>query len=116
MSTGTGTPRRTLLAAGVAIVVLTTPLAAFPQSGHEYTVTMGNMDYGALPTGLKAGDTIVWVNRDTVLHSITARDHTFDIRLNPGQSARMQLPKAGDIAFYCLFHPTMRGVLKVSGK
>ena len=118
MNTGIGThgARRALVAAAVAIAALTAPLAAFPQSGHEYTVTLGNMDYGALPAGLKAGDTIVWVNHDTVLHSITARDHSFDIRLNPGQSARMELPKAGDIAFYCLFHPTMRGTLKVAGK
>lgn len=93
--------------------------AAFAQApdaskGHEYTVTLGNMDYAGMPSGLKVGDTIVWVNHDTVLHSVTARDHSFDLRLNPGQSAKLPLTQAGKISFYCLFHPTMRGTLNVA--
>ena len=84
--------------------------------GKEYTVTMSNMAYGALPPGLKVGDTIVWVNNDTVQHSATARDHSFDVRLNPGQSAKTPLTKAGNIAFYCLFHPSMHGALNVAAK
>jgi plastocyanin len=103
---------RTLLAA----VLIAAP-AAFGQSGgREYTVVMNNMDYGAMPSNLKVGDTIVWVNRDTVQHSATARDHSFDIRLNPGQSGRLVLSKAGKIPFICQFHPTMRGTLDVAAK
>jgi plastocyanin len=69
-----------------------------------------------MPPGLKVGDTIVWVNRDTVIHSVTARDHSFDLRLNPGQSGKMTLTTAGHIAFYCLFHPNMRGSMTVAAK
>jgi plastocyanin len=90
--------------------------AGSQSGGKEYTVTMGNMDYGALPSGLTVGDTIVWVNHDTVIHSVTARDHSFDIRINPGQTARMPLATAGKFPFYCLFHPNMRGVLTVGAK
>jgi plastocyanin len=85
-------------------------------AGHEYKLVMRNMDYGAAPSGLKVGDTIVWVNNDTVQHSATARDHSFDVRLNPGQSAKTPLTKAGNIAFYCLFHPSMHGALNVAAK
>jgi plastocyanin len=56
------------------------------------------------------------VNRDTVQHSVTARDHSFDLRLNPGQSVKQTLDKAGHIPFYCLFHPAMRGALAVADK
>lgn len=90
--------------------------AASPSTGKEYTVVMSNMDYAAMPPGLKVGDTIVWVNRDTVIHSVTARDHSFDLRLNPGQSGKMTLTTAGHIAFYCLFHPNMRGSMTVAAK
>ena len=48
------------------------------------------------------------------MHSITARDHSFDLRLNPGQSASLALTKAGSIPFYCLFHTAMRGTLVVA--
>jgi plastocyanin len=112
--------RRALLAQAVLAAALIAAPAAFAQSsggqapGKEYTVVLSNMDYGALPPKLKVGDTIVWVNHDTVIHSVTARDKSFDLRLNPGQSARLPLATAGKFPFYCLFHPNMRGTLTVA--
>jgi plastocyanin len=110
--------RLALLAAAViaAPAVFGQPAAAADSSGHDYTVVMSNMDYGATPSGLKVGDTITWTNHDAVMHSVTARDHSFDLRLNPGQSAKLTLSQAGKIPFYCLFHPTMRGTLNVAAK
>lgn len=87
---------------------------ASPGGGKDYTVTMSNMDYGAIPPGLKVGDTITWVNNDTVIHSVTARDHSFDLRINPRQSAKLTLMAAGKVPIYCLFHPNMRGTLTVA--
>ena len=126
----TAAPWRVQLGKAALAAVLIFAPAAFAQSkadqskadqskgeagaGKEYTVTMSAMDYGAIPPGLKVGDTIVWVNHDTVIHSVTARDHSFDLRINPGQTARLPLTAAGKIAIYCLFHPTMRGTLTVA--
>ena len=93
------------------------PALSFAQpAGHDYTVTINDMEFGAMPEDAKVGDSITWINRDSVLHSVTARDHSFDIRLNPGQQATMKLNAAGRIAFYCLFHPSMRGSLSVAPK
>ena len=78
---GTRSARGPWGAVAIAAAVLAVSPAAFAQSAHDYTVTMANMDYGKLPANLKVGDSITWVNRDTVMHSITARDHSFDIRL-----------------------------------
>ena len=114
---GTSSAKRALLGAAVALLLLATASTGRAQSGgREYTAVINNMDYGSTPKTLKVGDTIIWVNHDTVLHSVTARDHSFDIRLNPGQSAKMVLSKAGKIPFYCLFHPTMSGSLTVADK
>lgn len=82
-------------------------------AGHQYTVTMSNMNYGQVPTDAKVGDTVIWVNQDTVDHSVTARDGTFDLRLQPGKKGRTVLKKAGTLAIYCIYHPTMRTTLKV---
>jgi plastocyanin len=120
-------PWRARLGKAVLAAALIAAPAAFGQAtgsqstgeqstGKEYTVVMSNMAFGALPSGLKVGDTIVWVNRDTVIHSVTARDHSFDLRLNPGQSGKLPLTKAGHIAIYCLFHPNMRGSITVADK
>jgi plastocyanin len=102
---------------GAALGALSVTVAATSQTApKQYTVVMANMNYGALPGGAKVGDTIVWVNRDSVPHTVTARDHSFDLRIAPGQSGRMTLQKAGTIPFYCIFHSMMRGTLKVAAK
>jgi plastocyanin len=79
-------------------------------------IAIAAMHFGALPAGLKVGDTIVLVNRDIVAHTATARDHSFDVVMQPQQSARVTLRHAGAIAFYCRFHPTMQGILNVAAR
>jgi plastocyanin len=106
--------RRTFAAAAVLLAVSATSLSAAEKSG-TYTVTITQMRYGTLPDNLKAGDTIVWVNKDTVQHTVTAKDHSFDIRIPPGKQASQTLAKAGTFPFYCVYHTTMRGTLKVAG-
>lgn len=105
------------LAASMAAIVGVSAVAARsapPPAAQQFTVTMTNMSYGKLPGGVKVGDTIVWVNRDTVLHSATARDRSFDVRVGPGQSRTMKVAKAGTFAIYCIIHPAMRGTLTVA--
>lgn len=79
-----------------------------------HTVNMVQMRYGPIPDDLKVGDRIVWVNKDTVVHTVTARDRSFDVRIDPGQRATQTLTKAGTFPFYCILHPAMRGTLRVA--
>ena len=90
------------------------PLDAAP-AGQQYVVSIVNMAYGTMPSGLKVGDSIVFVNKDSVPHTVTARDHSFDLRVGPGQRGRLSLTKAGTFQVYCIFHAPMRGTLIVSG-
>ena len=93
------------------------PLAPSPADAAPgpkvYTVTIDKMKFGALPSGLRVGDRIIWVNKDMFRHSATARDKSFDVDLEPGKSARMVVRKPGAIAFFCRFHPGMTGALQV---
>ena len=100
---------------GIAILA-EAPSASAQTTGREFVVPMDNMKYGRVPSGLKVGDSIVWVNRDSVPHTVTARNRSFDLRLNPGQKVRQKLTKAGGFAFYCTLHPLMRGTLTVAAK
>ncbi len=105
----------TTVKAVLMLGALSVAAAASSQAGpKQYTVVMSNMNYGAIPTTAKVGDTIIWVNRDSVPHTVTARDHSFDLRVAPGQSGRLTLQKAGTFAVYCIFHAMMRGTLKVA--
>lgn len=107
--------RRPVIVTLMAGLLAWTGHAAAP-TPHDHVVTMANMSYGKVPSDLKVGDTITWVNRDSVAHTVTARDRSFDWRLNPGQSVQQTLQKDGSFAFYCIYHTAMRGTLKVAAQ
>jgi plastocyanin len=102
--------RGPLFAAAGALLLFASPAAAAPRT---YTVTIDKMKFGALPTGLHKGDTIIWVNRDFIRHTATASDHSFDVDLPAGAKGKTVLMKTGAIPFVCRYHPGMRGVLQV---
>ena len=103
--------RIALAALGLAASALP---ATSPPQPHDHVVPIVAMRFGPSPTGVRAGDTIVWVNRDVVPHTATARDRSFDIVVPPGRSARMMVRRGGVVEFYCRFHPTMLGQLTVA--
>jgi plastocyanin len=103
-----------MLVAFALVLVAAADHAPKGSGGREHVVTMTSMSFGRLPAGVKVGDTIVWANRDTVPHTATARDKSFDIRVPQGRAIRMVVRKAGTIPIYCIYHPAMRGSLKVA--
>ena len=94
-----------------AVAVAARPAAA---RSRTHTIVMEKMKFGPSPEGLRVGDTVVWVNRDMVRHTATARNRSFDIDLARGASGRTVLRTAGAISYVCRFHPAMTGVLTVS--
>ncbi|WP_395613815.1 cupredoxin domain-containing protein [Allosphingosinicella sp.] len=104
--------RRELLRAGSAMLLLPFAGGAAPAGPRrEHVIALGGMRFGPVPSGIRAGDTILWVNRDMVPHTATARDGSFDLNLPAGRSSRMTVQRRGSFAFYCRFHPGMRGTL-----
>jgi plastocyanin len=103
------------LALALCLGVLGSSLPADAQPApRQFVVVMDNMVFGRLPTGAKVGDVIIWDNRDTVQHTATARDGSFDVRLQPGQKGRTVLRKAGNVVILCTYHPMMRATLRVA--
>lgn len=95
---------------GAVLLGLSTAAGAAPQT---YTVVIEKMKFGPLPTQVRRGDSIIWVNRDFLRHTATAADHSFDVDLRAGARGKTLIRKAGAIVFTCRYHPGMRGVLKV---
>jgi len=98
-------------------VLLAFALAAattFTAAATEYTVVIEKMKYGQLPASLHPGDTIVWQNNDILRHSVTARDKSFDLDLPAKGSATLTVGAAGNVPFYCKFHPGMTGTLVIT--
>jgi plastocyanin len=75
------------------------------------------VDFAFHPATLEvaAGTTVTWTNNDTVPHTVTALDGSFDSgNLSPGESWSYTFREPGDFAYQCLYHPQMQGTVTVS--
>lgn len=78
------------------------------------TVIMANMSYSPATLTVKVGDTVTWTNNDSLEHSATAGDNSFDTGLlSPGESGTVTFSKAGTFVYHCQIHPSMTGTIVV---
>ena len=103
--------KRAALAA--CLLGLLLPLAAAQAEPRTHVIEVANMAFAAAPADVHVGDTVIWRNRDMFRHTATARDGGFDIDLPAGGEGSTVLRTAGEIAYFCRFHPTMKAVLKI---
>lgn len=104
--------------AALVILIFVPALALGAQEAiaapRVHTIVMDKMKFGPVPSGLRVGDTIVWINKDMFRHTAIAGDKSFNIDLAPGAEGKTVLRKAGSFPFTCIFHPGMKGVLTVA--
>ena len=60
----------------LAVLLLATPPAIAAPRTH--VVVIDKMRFGAMPTGVRAGDRISWINKDMFRHTATANDGSFN--------------------------------------
>jgi hypothetical protein len=80
---------------------------------------MGPAAFGTNPQVIPPNTTVTWVNNDTVAHTVTADDGSFDSgTLQPGQSYSRTFDGSvtGLIPYHCAIHgaASMSGALEVS--
>ena len=79
-----------------------------------HTVVMEGTRFQPDALTVKAGDSIVWVNKDYFPHTATSQAAGFDSgRLDVGQSWTYLAAKKGEFAYTCTFHPPMKATLRV---
>ncbi|HJR60589.1 MAG TPA: cupredoxin family copper-binding protein [Vicinamibacterales bacterium] len=80
-----------------------------------HTVTVDATSFQPATLTLAAGDSVVWVNKDIIPHTATsAKKGIFDSgTIATGESWKHTFKTAGDLAYICQFHPTMKGSLKI---
>ena len=90
----------------------TTTSSAAEASGP--TITMANMSFGE-PITVAPGATITIKNDDSAEHSVTSQtEGKFDVHVDAGEQGTLTAPtEPGEYAFYCVYHPSMKGTLIV---
>lgn len=97
---------------GAALVAFIAAMAAYADPS-VHSIVVNRLAYGQAPAGLKVGDVIEWSNADIFRHTATATDGSFDIDLPPGAKGRTMFKRAGEIQYFCRFHPGMKGALNI---
>ena len=69
------------------------------------TVSMLDNTFTPKELHIKAGQTVVWINRGQAIHTVTADDNSFDSgNLNTGAQYRHTFTQPGRYPYYCLIH------------
>jgi plastocyanin len=97
-----------LVALGLAAFAASSPAAA-----ETIRITVDKLTFGPAQVSAHVGDTIEWVSTDFVAHTATARDKQWDVTIAAKGTGRVALTRAGDIDYFCRFHPNMVGRISV---
>ena len=84
-----------------------------PALAATVQIAMENIEISPAEVSAKVGDTVEWINKDVVVHSATAQNGDFDVKIPPKKTASVVLKKAGTVAYYCRYHPNMKATLKI---
>ncbi|EKE06150.1 MAG: blue (type1) copper protein [uncultured bacterium] len=85
---------------------------------NQKEVQMDIQDYAFQKPNIriKVGTKVTWTNRDSVRHTATADDGSFDTGLlAQGESGSYVFTTPGTFGYYCIPHPNMRGTIIVEG-
>jgi plastocyanin len=90
-----------------ALLSVTPPV---PAAAATHVVVIDKMKFAPVPP-LKVGDMVVFENKDMFQHTVTASNNSFNLDLMPGAIGGLHINSAGHAAFYCKYHPGMRGTM-----
>src|SRR5271157_31775 len=77
-------------------------------------ITIDKLKFAPAQVSAHVGDTIEWESSDFVTHTATARNKDWDVVIPAKGIGRVVLQHAGDIDYFCRFHPNMTGRILVA--
>lgn len=79
---------------------------------EKNTVTIQDFKFSPAEIAIQKGETITWINQDSVAHTVTGKDIN-SASLTKGQSFKQTFNEAGVFDYHCTPHPTMKGKIIV---
>ena len=97
-----------------ALVALVLGLAVPTVLAASRGVAIGDFAFSPRTIEIRVGDTVRWTNRDSVAHSATAQNGSFDTGLlSDGESGSVRFTAPGTYRYICTPHPDMTGTVVV---
>jgi plastocyanin len=95
------------------LLLLLAAALPFAVRAETHTITIEGMKFSPATVTVKAGDRIVWNNKDVVPHTATAKGAFDSGSIAVGKSWSHAAPKPGKYDYVCTFHPGMKATLVV---
>jgi plastocyanin len=83
----------------------------------ERTINQKGKVFSETEVSIKTGDTLVFLNDDTVAHNVISMSagNQFNLgSIKPGLSTPVTFKNAGDVQIICAIHPSMKMQVKVT--
>ncbi|HEX2079500.1 MAG TPA: cupredoxin family copper-binding protein [Longimicrobium sp.] len=101
-------------AAGAVALALAAACGGGGAAPRRHVIEISAFQYQPQTVEARAGDTIVWINRDVVPHTATDRGSGWDTgSMAAGAQASVVVERPGSYAYVCAFHPNMGATLAV---
>jgi len=93
----------------------TPPPAGGGGGSANSTVSIVNFSFSPTPVTVAVGQSIAWANSDSVAHTATADNGSFNTgAISPGgSSAAITMSSAGSFTYHCQIHPEMVATVNV---
>lgn len=83
-------------------------------AGETIRVRVDKMMFDPPKVSAYVGDTIEWTSSDFVAHTATAKNKDWDVAIPAKGAGRVTLTRAGDVDYFCRFHPNMMGEITIA--
>jgi plastocyanin len=93
----------------LASLLLSTSVTTRARAAQTWTVNIADDYYTPETTTINVGDTVIWYNGGSEMHTATDPGVFDSGYLNPGASYNFTFTTAGDYSYYCEVHPYMTG-------
>ena len=103
-------------ASGVLALLLLAPLS-IPRVGEaaQFNISMGQNHFSSPTISINVGDVVVWRNTDSIAHTVTANDGSYDSgTMQPGGVFTYAFNTPGTYSYRCLIHSGMIGTITVN--
>ena len=101
-------------AASMAMMSMSPAPSVAPAATASASVTIQDFAFGPGSISVAVGSTVTWTNQDSVSHTVTADDGSFDSgRLAQGATFSQTFDTPGTYTYHCAIHPSMTGTITV---
>jgi len=85
-----------------------------PATPLQIEVLIDGFAFNPAVLNIPVGTIVVWYNNDSVTHTVTSRDNSFDSgNLSPGDTFLYTFEQSGELEYYCRIHSSMVGKITI---